>query len=868
MNDHIYENGSITVFLSLIFVIVFSLVMTSLEAAKSAAARSFAGMLLVCAAESEAAQFYRPLFEEYHLFAIDTGFGGPAGDISKVASEIESRIPSNIWKIENDGCTLSAYEMIADGTGSIFTEQAVKYEVIKKAGDLLHGLAEKLGIVGSQGKTAKVLKKKLEAEEKIAKIEEHTLELMKLVDGVKCNISGNGEALYSTEPGFLKRFLNVQASMYSAQINNKDIYAALSGKYVNPAARLEELRLLVVKYAQALEEEERSMADLEKLKDQKKIKETELYLSRDALAAINAVIEARIAALWIKAGLSDTDSEAEGGESAEEIFAAEAEKIRQEYKDEIILCETGITRLELEIGEIEAKISEEEQKLEKYRAATSEKNNAVAQKAGPLLELFVETASYVRESLNCIMKIRTAQSEAEPEVDEYGLSIEEAGEDIGTEILEDHEKSYGLMKEYLGKRSAESVFDIERAESSLRRDMQFLEECGYEALLTFSGMDSKAAYERAEALKVLESRTGEFVYDGLVFDYSSFTADSGASETGMADELTRELGDGFLSFILKNTEDLSKEELSAALLPSRIDSVTESDPENDAGAMPATLENTSGAAAMADSIGASDMDEISVISGEMSAEEDISDAQYADLSGAIRSLGLVMYCADSFGCYTDQALTDDTVMKYEREYIIGGKLPDKDNLTSVLLRIFLLRLVTSGIHVFSDRDLGSRAELLAAAAVGFTGMPFLVSLAKYLILFVCAIEQALIETAVLVRGRKTAVITGKEGFMADIADIAAFSPDFIQRQADAYPEIKGGIGYEDYLGILMLLNGQKKTVYRAMDLIQENLRYEYNEDFLMINSLSGFSVNASFNVPGQFINFGGYRISSEYELRY
>ena len=219
-------------------------------------------------------------------------------------------------------------------------------------------------------------------------------------------------------------------------------------------------------------------------------------------------------------------------------------------------------------------------------------------------------------------------------------------------------------------------------------------------------------------------------------------------------------------------------------------------------------------------------------------------------------------------------VTSEEVMSYHR---------DKGNIVANLLqRITYTKLLGKlqeeciptdlsryqDVYVFCDSTLKAEAQVIATAAVGFTGMPFLIALMKYLILFILAYEQAMIETAALAMGKRISVITEKSTFMLKIYEVVLCTPGHIQQKAGEYPERSFGISYGDYLSIMMFMMGQKKASYRAMDLIQENIRYEYNEDFYIANCVTGFRVKAGFVVPSEYIAFGGYRVSAEYALKY
>ncbi|MCR5768633.1 MAG: DUF5702 domain-containing protein [Lachnospiraceae bacterium] len=863
------ENGSVTVFLALILLVVFSLIMTSLEAAKSAASRAYAEMLLTCAAESEAADFYRPLFDEYHLFAIDTGFGESTAKLSEVTSAIEARIPPNTWGIENEGTTLLSYEMLADGSGDIFSEQAAKYEIISKAGDLVSGLAEKLGVMSKQEKSAKVLQKKLEAEEKVARIDELTIELMKIIDGVNCNISGDGKARYTIETNFVKRFLITEPSMSTVRINNAEVFTALSGKYINPVKMLDSLYPLVLEYAGKLEILEDSEAELQKLNNLKTFKEAELTVANEALTAVNLLMEAQLAAAEAEFAEKNKGRENDGTDPGLENRKNE---IRDSFQEEISACQSAVTGLEHEIAENDALIEQEEKKLEKYREDARKSYKGVSESARLIAGFFSAAESKVREALAGVVKIKVAQAQAEPKIDEYGQTLNGSRPDLSEEEITEYEEAYDLMEEYISKTSAESAFDYETAEVSLRADNKLLEECDYVRVLIFDQMDSKSAREQAQSIIRLRDKITEFTYEGFVFDYSAFSSASNNEESGVSHDLVGALNDGFLGMLLKDPSGVSQAEIPTALLPSRSDTAEGMSVSSGSAQMPEAEDDMAGAGAMAGSIEGSEISDISDLSDEIagSGEIDAGDdsAVNTRLSGLLKKAGMILYLCDNFGSYTDQTVTDDTVLKYEQEYIICGNETDKENLSSVLLRILLMRLVTSGVYVFCDAGLKAEAQAIATAAVGFTGMPFLIALMKYLILFILAYEQAMIETAALVMGKRISVITEKSTFMLKIYEVVLCTPGHIQKKAEEYPEKSFGVSYGDYLAIMLFLTGQKNASYRAMDLIQENIRYEYNEDFFIVNCITGFRVKARFVVPPKYIAFGGYRTSAEYALRY
>ena len=63
--------GTICVFLALVLVLILSLILVFLEGARRAVSASYAQMLLKTSTESVLGEYFGPLLEEYHIFALD-----------------------------------------------------------------------------------------------------------------------------------------------------------------------------------------------------------------------------------------------------------------------------------------------------------------------------------------------------------------------------------------------------------------------------------------------------------------------------------------------------------------------------------------------------------------------------------------------------------------------------------------------------------------------------------------------------------------------------------------------------------------------------------------------------------------------------
>ena len=208
---------------------------------------------------------------------------------------------------------------------------------------------------------------------------------------------------------------------------------------------------------------------------------------------------------------------------------------------------------------------------------------------------------------------------------------------------------------------------------------------------------------------------------------------------------------------------------------------------------------------------------------------------------------------DSFGYYDHEK--DGTKCCYELEYILGGNLKDRDNLAGVITKILSVRAVMSLIHIFSSREKRAETYAFAASILGFTGMPMLIRVLQVLVIFVWAFEEALVETAALLRGKKVKIIADDSSFAVSFPEVFLMGKTLINEKAGAFNGATG-LDYKSYLIMLLLVEKESTCNYRTMDVIQENIRQK-NDSFRMSSLIYGFNIEADFELPALFRVFGG-----------
>ncbi len=222
-----------------------------------------------------------------------------------------------------------------------------------------------------------------------------------------------------------------------------------------------------------------------------------------------------------------------------------------------------------------------------------------------------------------------------------------------------------------------------------------------------------------------------------------------------------------------------------------------------------------------------------------------------------------VYLANHFSDYRDSH-NGSTKIDYEREYILQGHMEDSENIAAVAMSLIALRAVFCMVALMSDSTRMAEVTALAQTMAVF-GIPALCYAAKYLILTVWAIEEAVVEVSALMSGKRLTVFNPKGN--VKIQELLMLTPELVGSKARSLSEAPGGIGYSSYITILSFLQGDRVKKGRTLDLIQENIRYRYRDSFRIGNCLVAgtYEVSGKINkkFPTDFFSDKVYEIKIE-----
>lgn len=166
-------------------------------------------------------------------------------------------------------------------------------------------------------------------------------------------------------------------------------------------------------------------------------------------------------------------------------------------------------------------------------------------------------------------------------------------------------------------------------------------------------------------------------------------------------------------------------------------------------------------------------------------------------------------------------------LDYEIEYILAGKTSDKENLESVLFRIFLIRMALNYAFLLTDTEKQGQAEILALAVAALLLVPEAVEGIKHLVLIAWAAGESVTDIRTLLSGKRAALVKTTDNWQTSLTSLFTLGEGSGTEENDA----QEGIYYKDYLRILLFLENSKDVTMRALDRIEENLRTEQKLGF-------------------------------------
>ena len=202
--------------------------------------------------------------------------------------------------------------------------------------------------------------------------------------------------------------------------------------------------------------------------------------------------------------------------------------------------------------------------------------------------------------------------------------------------------------------------------------------------------------------------------------------------------------------------------------------------------------------------------------------------------GTLTSVLLGEYVIDHFTDFTDGPKGGE--LDYELEYILAGRESDKGNLETVAKKLVMLRFVPNYIYLQTSSTKQAEARAAAGTLCTLLAVPAVTEAAAQGILLAWAYGESVMDVRSLLDGQKAAITKDDTNWQLSLSGLMKLGTD---EDTGTGMDVQDGMGYKDYMRMLLFLEGKERMSMRAMGIIEKNMQSIYGQPAFRIDYCAG-----------------------------
>ena len=202
--------------------------------------------------------------------------------------------------------------------------------------------------------------------------------------------------------------------------------------------------------------------------------------------------------------------------------------------------------------------------------------------------------------------------------------------------------------------------------------------------------------------------------------------------------------------------------------------------------------------------------------------------------GTLTSVLLGEYVIDHFTDFTDGPKGGE--LDYELEYILAGRESDKGNLETVAKKLVMLRFVPNYIYLQTSSTKQAEARAAAGTLCTLLAVPAVTEAAAQGILLAWAYGESVMDVRSLLDGKKAAITKDDTNWQLSLSGLMKLGTD---EDTGTGMDVQDGMGYKDYMRMLLFLEGKERMSMRAMGIIEKNMQSIYGQPAFRIDYCAG-----------------------------
>lgn len=206
------------------------------------------------------------------------------------------------------------------------------------------------------------------------------------------------------------------------------------------------------------------------------------------------------------------------------------------------------------------------------------------------------------------------------------------------------------------------------------------------------------------------------------------------------------------------------------------------------------------------------------------------------------------YLLDRYGNYTNQK--EQSLLKYQVEYILYGSDSDAVNLQSMVRRLLAMRAVSNFIYLnATDHVKKDEVRIICEILCTLLLVPEVSDVLTYVVLGVWSYIEAVADVKGLLQGYRIPLLKDRGQWSTNLWDMLKGT---VSVESISPNTTNAGLSYEDHLRVFLMLMNRQDKVMRSLDIVEMDIRQTPgNEHFRIDQCISYLKVGFGFSDAGK-----------------
>lgn len=196
-------------------------------------------------------------------------------------------------------------------------------------------------------------------------------------------------------------------------------------------------------------------------------------------------------------------------------------------------------------------------------------------------------------------------------------------------------------------------------------------------------------------------------------------------------------------------------------------------------------------------------------------------------SSAMDDLLFLQYMVEILGCYGEEKTENG--LRYQLEYVIGGKHSDQENLKKTVQELLAVRTAANMVHLLTDSVKQTQVHQMAVIIASAVALPFLEGIISLALQGAWAFGESVLDIRCLLKGGNVPLVKSSESWKLSLENLGNILEVLNQEEGKE----KAGMDYQEYLRLLLFMKGSQSRLDRTIDLAEQEMRAGGQENFRM-----------------------------------